>query len=189
MVELKEKANNYAEENFLNILKESFAKVYADGYRDGYRDREEEIPVDLRNDETEYVDLGLPSGTLWAADYKKSNGYNSYLPYCQAECLQIPTKEQWEELINICKCEYKTDKDTDIIEVKFIGPNGAILRFVKNGKIISDDISDHWHVYFWLKDQKEGNEKSAIHLYRRNQPEIIDVFSGYKLPIRLVRPK
>ena len=47
MVELKEKANSYAEENVNTVLKEVFAKVYADGYRDGYKDCKDEIQVNL----------------------------------------------------------------------------------------------------------------------------------------------
>lgn len=35
MIELNEKADIYAEENVITVLKEAFAKVYADGYRDG----------------------------------------------------------------------------------------------------------------------------------------------------------
>ena len=72
MIELNEKAGSYAEANVINVLKEAFAKVYADGYRDGYKDREEEIPVNMRPNQTKYVDLGLPSGTLWSDDYERT---------------------------------------------------------------------------------------------------------------------
>ena len=51
-------------------MDKAIAQAYADGYRNGYKDREEEIPVDLRDNKTEYVDLGLPSGTLWSTDYE-----------------------------------------------------------------------------------------------------------------------
>ena len=78
MIELKEKAGIYAEENVINVLKEAFAKVYADGYRDGYKDREDEIPVDIRGNKTEYVDLGLPSGTLWSTDYERDGEKKCY---------------------------------------------------------------------------------------------------------------
>ena len=64
MEELKEKANRYAQDNISEILKEAFAKVYADGYRDGYKDCKNEIPVDLRSNKTEFIDLGLPSGLM-----------------------------------------------------------------------------------------------------------------------------
>ena len=56
MIELNEKADIYAEENVITVLKEAFAKVYADGYRDGYKDRENEIPMNLRDGDTNYVD-------------------------------------------------------------------------------------------------------------------------------------
>ena len=84
MEELREKANCYAEENVINVLKEAFAKVYADGYRDGYNDRDEMLSIDLRGYETEYVDLGLPSGTLWSTDYEKEDDKILYVPYQKA---------------------------------------------------------------------------------------------------------
>ena len=59
MIELNKKAVIYAEENIINVLKEAFAKVYADGYRDGYKDCQEEIPVNLRESKTTYVDSSL----------------------------------------------------------------------------------------------------------------------------------
>ena len=92
MKELEVLANSYAEKNLINVLKESFAKVYADGYRDGYKAREEEFPVDLCDNETEFVDLGLPSGTKWSSDdYERINGKLSYQIYDDVEVLSIPT--------------------------------------------------------------------------------------------------
>ena len=48
-------------------------------------------------------------------------------------------------------------------------------------------------VYFWIHDNEEGLEKKAIKVsgekYRDDVEEIISVFSGYKLPIRLVKAK
>ena len=93
MIELQEKANGFAEENILEVLKEACSKVYAEGYRNGYKDRDAEISVDLRDNKTEYVDLGLPSGTLWAVDYEKEGNNNIYLPYDQAAQFGIPTEE------------------------------------------------------------------------------------------------
>ena len=49
-----------------------------------------------------YVDLGLPSGTLW----KEQNEIDGFCTYEQAMALfgnDLPTKEQWEELILSCK--------------------------------------------------------------------------------------
>ena len=105
MIELNEKASIYAEENVINVLKEAFAKVYADGYRDGYKDCQNEIPVELRSNQTEFVDLGLPSGTLWSGEYEKEKDSLRYAPFDKAKTMMIPTKEQCEELLSYCKWE------------------------------------------------------------------------------------
>ncbi len=48
-------------------------------------------------------------------------------------------------------------------------------------------------VYFWIHDNEEGLEKKAIRMrgeeYSEDKEEIVSVFSGYKLPIRLVKAK
>ena len=73
MKELENFAANYSAGKANEAIDKAIAQAYADGYRDGYKDREEEIPVDLRDNKTEYVDLGLPSGTLWATDFEKED--------------------------------------------------------------------------------------------------------------------
>lgn len=196
MEELKVKANSYANENVINVVKEAFAKVYADGYHDGYKDCKEEFPVDFSDDEVDYVDLGLPSGTLWAIDYEKEGKEIKYLPYGKAELLSIPTKEQWEELINPDVCKWEYDKSGDFTEAYCIGPNGKVLNFLLTGLIHVSTPKEQNRAYFWIKDIKDGNEKNAICIYNdyiqrswRTTKSVIDIFSGYKLPIRLVRKK
>lgn len=197
MKELREKANSYTEENVNNVLKEAFSKVYADGYRDGYKDREEEISITLQDGETEFVDLGLPSGTKWSSDYKMNDNNREYLPHGKAELLNVPTQEQWDELKNNCKWEFDIDDAHDLCEARCVGPNGNTLRFGRTGKKNIEKQSDNWEVFFWIKDNKEGNEKSAVHMYNggkkngyKNAITIIeDFFSGYKLPVRLVKAK
>ena len=204
MIELKEKAKNYAEENVISVLKEAFAKVYADGYRDGYKDCQNEIPADLRNNQTEFVDLGLPSGTMWAADYENMEDGEGkkqvlYLPHGKASQLNIPTKEQWEELISNCRWEGSWSSSAiTFYGVYCIGPNGNSIFFRSKGLMKESQISDSPNygggkVYFWIHDNEEGLEKKAIKVsgkkYREDVEEIISVFSGYKLPIRLVKAK
>lgn len=190
-MELTEKAKNYAEENVIEVLKEAFAKVYADGYRDGYKDREEEIPVDLRDKKTEYVDLGLPSGTLWATDYEKSGEKVIYMPYCDASKLNLPTEEQWNELLSFCKCEFKYLTSLSR-KYDFIGPNGNLITFFSHG--YSKDgaiITEIEKIFFWLDNKNDNLEKNAIYMYYYNKEikEICKQYMGYKLPVRLVRSK
>lgn len=194
MIGLNEKAGNYAEENVINILKEAFAKVYADGYHDGYKDREEEIPVDLRDHKTYLVDLGLPSGTLWSNDFEsyRNNEY-LYVPFGKTKDLMIPTREQCKELVNTCKWDYK-NLGRELI-LYCIGPNGNVITFKSTGyKTTDKNIIEERAVYFWIKDKKELSQEdffleSAACLNHYNNSFIHGpqkLFVGYKVPLRLV---
>lgn len=183
MVELKEKANGYAEENVINVLKETLAKVYADGYREGYKDREEEIPVDLRNNQTEYVDLGLPSGTLWSIDYERDGDETLFLPRCKAVELNIPTNEQWKELMNTCKWTVENR------EVICIGLNGNIIRFLKTGYIKGiDEIIESSKALFWVKNDND-NWGATVFYNGEIYKNTYNYYGGYKLPVRLIKPQ
>lgn len=206
MKELENFAANYSAGKANEAIDKAIAQAYADGYRDGYKDREEEIPVDLRDNKTEYVDLGLPSGTLWATDFEKEEGNRMYLPYGKAALLNIPTMEQWEELFESCRWECVTPNgsqtDSTINEVLCVGPNGNVLKFERTGMYeITDNISDGYEIYFWLIDNEEESEKNSVVFRRILNSRISNVnfykseyvtnklFSGFKLPIRLVRKK
>lgn len=191
MEELREKANCYAEENVVSILKEAIAKSYADGYRDGYKDREEKIPVDLRNNTTEFVDLGLPSGTLWAKRFERVEGERLFLPYDKAKEMSIPTIEQYQELLGKCRWSFEDES------AYCTGPNGNVISFVYAGfiraKLVEKDSC--FNSRFWLASNDEngdGRKAAYITLLRYNnqlEKRIEDYFSGYKLPIRLVKSK
>lgn len=57
--------------------------------------------------DTDYVDLGLPSGTKWAScnvGATKPEEYGEYYTFDEVQKLGVivPTKEQWDELIHKC---------------------------------------------------------------------------------------
>ena len=55
----------------------------------------------------EIIDLGLPSGLLWSLKYRiDEEGTPLYLTYEEAAALDIPTEEQFFELVNCCKWEH-----------------------------------------------------------------------------------
>lgn len=56
-----------------------------------------------------YVDLGLPSGTLWKSKNEPFTDF-TYTEAMDSFPGQIPTKEQWEELIKYCDWVWKDDK-------------------------------------------------------------------------------
>ena len=190
-----EQAKKYAEGKANEAITQAIAEAYIEGYKAGYKDREEEIPMDLRDNKTEYVDLGLPSGTLWSADYEKLDGNRLYLPYEKAKDLKLPTREQWEELKTICKWEYDIDEGYDFCRCRCVGPNGQILTFERTGRIITSEEEDTWEAFFWIETETHSNEKGAIHMYNDGKfykkkdgfCGISPNFSGFRLPVRLVR--
>ena len=190
-----EQADKYAEGKANEAITKAIADAYIEGYKAGYKDREEEIPMELRDNKTEYIDLGLPSRTLWSTDYEKLDREYLYLPYEKAEYLKIPTKEQWEELKTSCKWEYNIDNCHDFIRCRCVGPNGQILKFERTGRIITEGNVDNWEAFFWIEDDSDLNEKNSIHMFNYGKKidkeigrcELSKNFSGYKLPVRLVR--
>lgn len=200
MIELSDRADKYASGKSNAIIDKAIAQAYADGYRDGYKDREEEIPVGLRDNKMEFEDLGLPSGTLWSADYERNGDDYFYAPYDKAVLFGIPTKEQWTELFTTCKLEYVKNSAHDLYRIDCTGPNGRVISFCTSGLINAKQLNKQNEAYFWIKEEIEGNYKYAVHMSRQsnviqNKKYFIDntvvekTFSGYKLPIRLARTK
>jgi hypothetical protein len=188
MIELTTKADNYAAEKTNEMMTKAIAQAYADGYHDGYKDREEEIPVDIRYKTTEYVDLGLPSGTLWAKEYEKDKQF-LFMLHKDAMSYNIPTEEQWKELIDNCKC-VRFAKNSIDRGFDFVGPNGNCLRFQETSY-----MRNQWfrpgEVQFWLKDEEESIEKNGANVFldketRKQVKQTRKYFMGYKLPVRLV---
>ena len=182
-MELREKAENYAVGKANAAMDKAIAQAYADGYRDGYKDREDEIPVDLRDNKMEFVDLGLPSGTLWAKEFETTENGFLYLPYVKAKHYNLPTKKQWEELVKYCKWGWcgKVFRCT--------GRNGETIDFPKTGKI--DIIFENGgNSYLWLLEDSLDDENNAYaYIYNATPQEIDSCFMGYKLPIRQVKSK
>lgn len=88
----------------------------------------------------EWVDLGLPSGTLWAPEdlgqeLNHLNASDRYAPY-------LPTVEQAEELVHYCdQIDYPMEK-----RIEFVGPSG---------KSVSFGFHDKYENY-WLEGHPEG---------------------------------
>ncbi len=187
MTELTTKAENYAAGKANEAIDKAIAQAYADGYRDGYKDREEEIPVDIRNNKTVFVDLGLSSQTLWSSSYETIGIERLYLPYDKAKEMDIPTKDQWDELKKECKWAIDSDK------LYCIGPNGKSIFFEKTGYIsVNKNIETSVWSFFWIKtDEQSENECLSAKMSWKTDYDVRSVykFKGFRLPIRLVRTK
>lgn len=186
MKELKEISSNYAMERSNDLFSQVVAKAYADGYRQGYKDREDEIPVDLRVRKIEFVDLGLPSGTMWSADFEKDGNDIAYVPYEKAQKHEIPTSEQCAELFGNCKFMKKDNL------FYCIGPNGNYVTFALLGYKELDNEQATYTVasLFWICNDNEKNNNTARLLDMRGiTKDTYKEFTGNKIPIRLVCKK
>ena len=203
MVELLDRAEKYASGRTSAMIDKAIAQAYADGYRDGYTDREKEIPTNLRDNKTTYVDLGLTSGTLWSTAFEKDGENIIFCPYEKAVMYDIPTTEDWQELFDECKWDFARDGNGTLYRADCAGPNGQVISFYVTGLINAIEKRYHNESFFWVKEDVEGNEKKAVHIYHpttKYQGKVVYVgddisinlqknFSGFKLPIRQVRKK
>ena len=111
-----------------------------------------------------YVDLGLPSGTLWKKVNEGADRTNfGQTNYTYDEAISkfannLPTKEQFEELINNCKWYWEGNG------YKLVGPNGNSIYLPAAGFLDCDgnmrgacgvywsstpyDSDDAWCFYF-----------------------------------------
>ena len=91
----------------------------------------------------EYVDLGLPSGTLWKD--KNESGFYDYDAAMRAFGGKLPTKEQLEELKNSCQWTWTGSG------YKVTGSNGNSIILPAAG--YRDDFGDVIRVgsdgYYW----------------------------------------
>ena len=79
----------------------------------------------------EYIDLGLPSGTLWAET--NEYGYYEFDEGVEKYGNSLPTREQWEELQAQCQWEWMGNG------CRITGPNGNTIVLPAEGCHFSDE--------------------------------------------------
>jgi hypothetical protein len=144
----EEQAKTYAEGKVQEALSAVVEKAFADGYDAGYKNAMAELKVEpaLEEDGIKFVDLGLPSGTLWASDYlKNKNGDYMLLNSYEASPLSLPTKEQIEELLSCCNVSLKTLTPST-------NNNNLVYKLERNNKKLYLSPKS-----FWLKEYDSSN--------------------------------
>ena len=107
-------------------------------------------------DDGDYVDLGLPSGTLWKSKNEKG-GFKTYDEAVAQFGGNLPTYEQWKELIGMCDWEW-TNRGYLVT-----GPNGNSIFLPAAGCHNCDDTFDGIgnKGYYWSSTKssfKNGSE-------------------------------
>ncbi len=195
MEDLKEISRKYAEEKTSELLKEAIAQAYADGFADGYKARENEQSVEIETGNVKFLDMGLPSGTLWASDFlRDEDGEIVYLPYAEAKELGLPTKEQFVEMRDYCKSSpvqkynYLSSKYLSIT-----GPSGEYIRLYPAGYEEANCIKGSENIYSWILTDDVSIEKLVSYtFFGQYTNEVLDIrqlHAGLKLPVLLVKKK
>lgn len=195
-MDITKKAEEYAANKASDCLTKMIAQAYEDGYRDGYNESRETLITNIAGDAGEFVDLGLPSGTLWASKNLEQESNTEFLPYDKAIRFSIPTDEQWEELSNNCEWVYHYySDDINIMKVRCVGPNGNEIVFFDEGMYKGTERTNLGKIYFWLSvEQTEKTYYNAVEMVRADKSwsptaARIHTFKGFKLPVRLVKNK
>ena len=105
-----------------------------------------------------YIDLGLPSGTKWATTNEV--GLFSYDLAMEKFSANLPTKTQWEELMDYCDWTW-TGRG-----YKIVGPNNRSIFLPAEGR--RGCKGNVWNVgergYYWSSTPEEGSDEDAYHL-------------------------
>lgn len=199
MNELQGRAEIYAAEKMNELMAKAIAQAYVDGYLNGYKDRDCEIVnFEYIDEKIDLHDLGLPSGTLWTLNYLEDEEKSTkYLPYAKAAKLGLPSKEQVDELLENCRWQgdYSSSRMSfyGAICISSIGERISFdsSGYMENDKNVGAPNYGGGNAYFWIHDEEDGDEKNAIRIYgvENGKPrmEIVKIFSGYKLPVLIVR--
>lgn len=94
--ELQSKAHDYA----LKVLEDEIARIenaYIEGYEAGKK--ESGFQPIVKEGNIEWVDMSLPSGTLWSRALLNDSGTYLLTVFNQAKDYDLPTKEDIDELL------------------------------------------------------------------------------------------
>ena len=120
----------------------------------------------------EYVDLGLPSGTLWATCNVGASSPQDYGTHTEKGTSvtwggnwRTPTQSDLQELIGSCSSEWTTMNN--INGRKFTGPNGKSIFLPAAGYGYSSGGSSGqgYGGYYWSSTETTGNNSSYTYYY------------------------
>lgn len=191
-------AKLYCETNADEILS-LISQAYIEGYRSGFKKSHDIIIEHVR-----FLDLGLPSGTLWAStpihEYPFCCNYYNYVreSYNDVSELNIPTLADFQELVQFCR--YTFNEKSLSKEVSIIGPSGERIQIdINNHLNRPENLNSHVRIrqgenvpkgtnMFWLKSDIKDNEAGVGVVDTDNKGLYSSThFIGYKLPFLLVK--
>lgn len=131
----------------------------------------------------EYVDLGLPSGTLWKTSNEVNpddeHGFYSYDEAMSAFGLQVPSVAQWNELINNCTWQVKGNGYE-------VSGNGKKIFLPAEGNV---DKFGSFETGIWYFAKDHPSNSISCMTFQGSEPltGTIDYGSSVRMSVRLVR--
>ncbi len=135
-----------------------------------------------------FVDLGLPSGTIWAetnmesdhpADFGKYYTYNEARKACAStkhsmssskyDAPTLPTQQQYQELIDNCQWKWIKTKNSEgklIAGYKITGKTGKILFLPASGLRGETDYFGQGSVGYYWTDTHDNRTATALAIYQ-----------------------
>ena len=171
MENLNERAANYAAEKTNELLTKAIAQAYKDGYNNGYKECADDHDIDLYVD-VDFVDLDLPSGLLWSSRYRMGEEDKPlYLTYEEASTMDIPTEEQFKELVDNCDWTHimgyvnrggydfkqPVGKYCESKNSEHISFDNKGMKYIGSGYV-------PYGIRFWIRDDEDDAEKKSIYI-------------------------
>ncbi len=136
--------------------------------------KEKNAPDNGNNNQSDemYVDLGLPSGTLWKSSNEVNGNHSSGL-FTFDEAVnkfgqQLPTKEQCQELIDLCTWSLTFEGN------KVIGPNKKYIILPADGYIEKgeDTVEENGEAGIYWTSAPSGTDGAWCMGFEPNNKEI-----------------
>ena len=129
----------------------------------------------------DYVDLGLPSGTLWKAE-NEDCGLITYDQAVNFYRTSLPTKEQWEELKNFCLWTWTGNG------YRIKGKSGESIFLPAEG--FRDCGGSHGRIgsrgYYWSSTPNSSENAWGLY-FASGEVRMLYFYRCYGLSVRLVR--
>lgn len=138
-------------------------------------------------DKLQFIDLGLPSGRLWANEnIKEENGDETFFSFddsVNAFGKNLPSKEDWKELFD--NSSYSWNEERKGYDVT--GPNGNSIFLPAAGYRRGTNVNDDGNGYYWSLSVCNEDDAYCVdfgsgRLYPQDRGYRYDGFS-----VRLVR--
>lgn len=129
----------------------------------------------------DYVDLGLPSGTLWKN--QNEQGHYSHFDAVRNFIDQVPSKEQWMELVN--ECDWKWTG----MGYRIVGPNGNRITLPAEGWSGCDESESEVGSQgdYWSSDPEVSGNAWGLAFHSGNDVIMFKFTLCHRLSVRLVK--